>query len=176
MTDRRARPRLPSKGAECIDSARALMPKGDMVKLSRFHSSARRRRSRGQAMVEFALVFPLFVVLLAGMIDFGVGLYSYMTLINAARDGARLGATACSAGPCSAAVTARVTAASSGMNPSVAVVCVPAPGNPAVNCASGTALGGDSVRVTASYTYNMIWPLAFGTQIPMTSEVTFMVE
>ena len=30
--------------------------------------------------------------------------------------------------------------------------------------------------MTADYTYQMIWPVTFGTQIPMTSTVTFMAE
>ena len=61
-----------------------------------------RPRQRGQSLVEFALVFPLFILLLAGMIDFGLGLYSYMTINNATRDAARLGATMCTANPCAA--------------------------------------------------------------------------
>jgi Flp pilus assembly protein TadG len=149
----------------------------------RSHRGQRRRpRSRGQALVEFALVIPLFLLLLAGMIDFGIGLYSYMTVQNAARDGARLGATACSAVPCTAPITARVLAAS-GLNPTVTVVCRAASNNAVVPCSpklvSPPTAGvqkGDSITVTADYTYRMIWPLTFGTQIPMTANVTFMAE
>ncbi len=49
----------------------------------------RRDRTRGQAMVEFALVLPIFVLLLCGMLDFGFALFNRMTVINAAREGAR---------------------------------------------------------------------------------------
>lgn len=141
----------------------------------------RRRRAagstghRGQSLVEFALVFPVFVLLLSGMIDFGMGLYSYMTIINAARDGARLGATACSAGPCSSAVSARVTAAAGGLAPSVTVACTNAAGT-GVNCATGPTDSHGSVTVTAAYTYRMLWPLMAGTQLPMSSSIVFMVE
>jgi len=136
-------------------------------------------------MVEFALVFPLFILLLAGMVDFGIGLYSYMTLVNATREGARLGATNCTVLACTNAVTARVTAAASGLNPSpISVTCTKAAGGN-IACANNTAIppaaqngvkNGDSVTVTSSYTYHMIWPLTFGTVIPMTSTVTFMAE
>ncbi len=126
--------------------------------------------------MEFALVVPLFLLLLAAMIDFGMGLYSYMTIINAARDGARLGATTCSLGPCTAPVTARVSAAAGGLIDTVTVACTPAAGHPAADCSSGAALAGDSVTVTVRYNYHMIWPLTFGTQIPLSSAVTFMVE
>jgi Flp pilus assembly protein TadG len=151
------------------------------LKLNRKRSPAGRSRSVGQSLVEFALVFPLFILLLAGMIDFGMGLYSYMTIINAARDGARLGATACGALACSDPVTARVTAAAGGLEPDVAVVCVSASSSSEVACVPKTptedgVVKGDSVTVTASYTYRMLWPLTFGTEIPMSSSVKFMVE
>jgi Flp pilus assembly protein TadG len=149
---------------------------GDALELNRNRTSTGRHRSRGQAMVEFALVFPMFILLVAGMLDFGIGLYRYMTIVNAARDGARMGANACTAlGGCSAAVSARVTAASGGLNPGITVVCR-TPANAIVNCASGKATSGDSITVTASYTYHMIWPLAFGTNIPMGSSAKFMVQ
>ena len=53
---------------------------------------ARRRRARGQALVEFALVAPIFFLLLFGVIEFSVintaiGIYNF-----AAKDAARLGA------------------------------------------------------------------------------------
>ena len=61
-------------------------------------SHARRRsrrgsRTRAQALVEFAVVLPVFLLILAGILDFGFILYSRMTVINAARDGARIGTT-----------------------------------------------------------------------------------
>src|SRR5262245_11395129 len=49
----------------------------------------RRRRSRGQAMVEFALVAPLFFFLLFSLIEFGRAIYYIQMLNNAAREGAR---------------------------------------------------------------------------------------
>lgn len=49
-----------------------------------------RERDRGQALVEFALILPLFVLLLVGILDLGRAVYAYNTLNNAARQGARL--------------------------------------------------------------------------------------
>jgi Flp pilus assembly protein TadG len=51
---------------------------------------ARRDRSRGQALVEFAFVFPIFFLLFIAMIDLGLAVFSYNSLTNAAREGARL--------------------------------------------------------------------------------------
>jgi Flp pilus assembly protein TadG len=45
--------------------------------------------SRGQTLVEFALVIPLVLLLFMGVFDFGRAIYSYNTISNAARDGAR---------------------------------------------------------------------------------------
>ena len=48
-----------------------------------------RERSRGQAMTEFALVAPIFFVLLFSIIEFGRAVYYIQMLNNAAREGAR---------------------------------------------------------------------------------------
>ena len=52
----------------------------------------RRRPSpdRGQAMVEFALVVPLFILMLVGLFDAGRAVYAFHTVNNAAREAARL--------------------------------------------------------------------------------------
>lgn len=50
----------------------------------------RRRFERGQALVEFALVIPIFLLLLVALFDLGRAVFAYNTLTNAAREGARL--------------------------------------------------------------------------------------
>jgi Flp pilus assembly protein TadG len=60
--------------------------------VGRSRRSRRRRRERGQALLEFALSAPILVVLLLGLVEFGHGLNAYLTVINAARDAARLSA------------------------------------------------------------------------------------
>lgn len=49
-----------------------------------------RRDSRGQSLVEFALIAPIFFLLLIGLFDVGRAIYAYNTVNNAARQGARL--------------------------------------------------------------------------------------
>jgi len=53
-----------------------------------------RRRSRGQAMVEFALIIPLFLLLLFALLDFGRVIYAQTTIAEDAREGARAGLVA----------------------------------------------------------------------------------
>jgi Flp pilus assembly protein TadG len=52
--------------------------------------SGRSQRTRGQALVEFALVIPLFLLLLIALFDLGRAVFAYNTLTNAAREGARI--------------------------------------------------------------------------------------
>ncbi len=47
--------------------------------------------ARGQDVVEFALILPVLVLLLFGIIEFGLLFYHYNTVALAARDGARAG-------------------------------------------------------------------------------------
>ncbi len=45
---------------------------------------------RGQALVEFALAIPIFLLLMVALFDLGRAVFAYNTLTNAAREGARL--------------------------------------------------------------------------------------
>lgn len=58
------------------------------VKLENLSRSCRRKR-RGAAAVEFALVAPLFFLLIVGMLEFGRAVMVQQILTNAAREGAR---------------------------------------------------------------------------------------
>ena len=49
-----------------------------------------RRARRGQSLVEFALVLPLFLLFIFGIIDLGRGVFAYNAIQNAAREGVRL--------------------------------------------------------------------------------------
>ena len=52
----------------------------------------RRQRDRGQGLVEFALVIPIIVLLIAAFAEIGRAVYAYNTIANAARQGARVAA------------------------------------------------------------------------------------
>jgi Flp pilus assembly protein TadG len=53
----------------------------------------RHKRQAGQTLVEFALVLPIFLLLVFGLFDVGRFVYTDATLSQAAREGARLAAT-----------------------------------------------------------------------------------
>jgi Flp pilus assembly protein TadG len=57
------------------------------------HKRIREQRgSLGQGLVEFALVLPVFLLIILALFDTGKGVYSYNTISQAAREGARLAA------------------------------------------------------------------------------------
>ncbi|HEY2729206.1 MAG TPA: TadE family protein, partial [Polyangia bacterium] len=56
-------------------------------------STGRRSASRGGAAIEFALILPLFLAILFGIIDYGWYFYQRYALVAAIRDGVRYGAT-----------------------------------------------------------------------------------
>lgn len=49
------------------------------------------RNNRGQAMLEFALVLPILLLLVFGIIDFGIIFFDNLVITQAAREGARVG-------------------------------------------------------------------------------------
>jgi len=54
-------------------------------------SRKNRGSMRGQTLVEFALILPIFILVLVGIFDFGRAVYGYNTISNASREAVRLG-------------------------------------------------------------------------------------
>ena len=75
-------------------------------------SSGRRRRSRGQAMVEYAIIVPAFVLLLMGMLEFGFVFNHNLNLEYATREGARTGAALANGGTSNCPVAGNTDGAS----------------------------------------------------------------
>ena len=63
-------------------------------------------RQYGQALVEFTLAIPLFALAMFGLLDVGKLVYTNSVLSQAAREGARLGATEARSVPVSRAMAA----------------------------------------------------------------------
>jgi Flp pilus assembly protein TadG len=127
------------------------------------------RRREGQSLVEFAVVLPIFLLLLAGLVDFGLGLYSQMTIINASREGARLGIVelgvpGADINAAKQKVKDRVDEMANGLDVDTTVTCTP-------TCASG-----NPVVVQVDYPYRLIWPLAFGNSLNLSSTTQMRIE
>ena len=115
--------------------------------MPRLIRARRKNGEKGQALVEFTLLVPIFLLLLFAIIDFGMGFYSWITVTNAAREGARLGAVLAT----QQEIEDRVYQAASLPNEAtkMTVVVTNAQGQP-----------GQSVTVTVNYDYDLITPLA----------------
>src|SRR3989304_6618928 len=114
-----------------------------MLKLIR----ARKNGEKGQALVEFTLLVPIFLVLLFAIIDFGMGFYSWISVTNGAREGARLGVVMGTEQQIKDQVYQAVSLPNEGTKMTVTVTN--AQGQP-----------GQSVVVKVDYDYDLITPLA----------------
>jgi hypothetical protein len=116
----------------------------------------RQARDRGAAAVEFALVVPLLIMLVFGIIDFGYLINRVSLVNNAARDAARVA----SLNGTHAEVVATADAALDGIpGTSVAVTCRKPDGS-ACGGYDADADGGGTAVVTITYVHEMITPIA----------------
>lgn len=74
--------------------------------------AGRNRAERGAAAVEFAMVLPLMLLVLAGIVDFGRAFFTEIQLTNAAREGARASIVS---GTTAGAAETRMTSAAVGV-------------------------------------------------------------
>jgi Flp pilus assembly protein TadG len=60
-----------------------------MINIARRVRHTPRNKGHGQALPEFAIIAPVLILLIMGILDFGRGIYAYSAVSNAARMGAR---------------------------------------------------------------------------------------
>lgn len=118
------------------------------------HQTLRRRLASdiGSQLVEFALVLPLLLMLIAGIAEFGFLFQSYEVTTNAAREGARLAVLPGNEADDYAIVLARVNGylTMSGLPGTFTTAVVP----------QGLVVNGmtaNGVRVTITYTYDALF-------------------
>ncbi|HEX6139533.1 MAG TPA: TadE family protein [Candidatus Limnocylindria bacterium] len=137
-----------------------------------------KRRSRGQSLVEFALILPIFLLVLMGILDLGRAVYYSSTLSNAAREAARQGIVDQT---CSHVVDQALQRSVGMDNVAVEVVWLDGSNTQTRTCQpveTGTAKFGNRVLVTVDYDYNAATPIIgnlVGT-IHMRGQSTFTVE
>jgi Flp pilus assembly protein TadG len=102
------------------------------------------RSERGQTMTEFALVLPILILLLFGVVQFGIAFNNYLMLTDAVRAGAREGTTARHMADPVAAVEEQVRAAGTDLDPDDLDITVTSTWAPA-----------SDVTVSASYPYSI---------------------
>lgn len=138
-------------------------------------------RHRGQALVEFALVLPLLILILVGILDGGRLIYGYHTANNAAREGGRQAIV----DQTLAHVQERAAqhAVALGIDPADVQVDYRHPDDPENVGSCNAALGTNSIYgclavVQVEYSYEAATPIlgALLGPITVTGEVRFPVE
>ncbi len=157
----------------------------------RFDRTSSRFGSKGQALVEFAIVAPVLLLLLLIAVDFGRVFFSYVAVNNSAREGAYYAAahagddpfdqTAYEAGVVNAALTETVnqTQGGEGSRTVTGPTCLVAGTTTTVDCrTASTNLAGGSgnhVIVSVSQPYQFLTPLVgelFGGQLTLAASAT----
>jgi Flp pilus assembly protein TadG len=133
----------------------------------------RQQNERGAAAVEFALLLPVLLTILYGIIEFGMIMYGREVVTNASREGARAGIIQVSPKPTSGQITTIATnyLTGTGINPSQVTIAVTGAGG-----ASPTML-----TVTATYNYPWLVPyipavLGLPSPLPITMSTTMRNE
>ena len=111
------------------------------------------RLDGGAAAVEMALVLPLLLLVLFGIIDFGRGFNAQMQVTQAAREAVRVKAL----GQNDAAARARVTAATGGLGTPAPTTTFGTVAGTMANCVTGDNTNNVSARV--SYSFKFVTPL-----------------
>ena len=127
----------------------------------------RHAHQRGANLVEAALVIPLLLIILIGAVDFGRAYFTYITIINAAREGAHWGTLHPASEVCGKALAEAQDLVPLGLSP----VC-------AYSCPAGTCASGNPIQVTVSVNP---FPLILGgivgmSSIPINYSVTFPIR
>ena len=110
---------------------------------------SRWRDEDGQAITEFAIILPLLMVLLLGIIQFGIIFNNYITLTDATRAGARTAAVNRFLGDNGASAVTAVENSAQGLDQSVLDPTI------SVTASPDWKTTGNEVTVTASYPYSI---------------------
>jgi Flp pilus assembly protein TadG len=117
------------------------------------------KSQRGAAALEFALVFPVLLLLLIGIVDFGMLMGAQTQVANAAREGGRAGALTGMQSEAEAAAKAAIAGMPGATNAGtkVAVACTK-PNGDSCSMADTTADTGSTVTVTITYVHTWLSP------------------
>ena len=126
-----------------------------------------RRRQLGQGLTEFALIFPVFILLLVLVFDFGRAIYAHHTISNAARAGARVAIVDQTIDP----IRAKAEAQTVGLNPDDITVPDPEFGCPIGGPTVPLKIGCEA-EVTVEYSYHPLTPIVGSIIGPMTLSAT----
>lgn len=125
------------------------------------------RNESGQSMVEFALILPVLLFIVIGIIEFGFMFSGYLALTNASREAVRY----ISLGGDNASAIQRAKDVSMNLDPNQMTILIDPSG--------GIRERGDSVKVTIQYDYKFLTPffgVLFGNTLELEADAVMRVE
>lgn len=125
------------------------------------------KNEKGQTMVEFALLLPVLLLIVIGIIEFGFMFSGYLTLSNASREAVRT----VSLGETDAVASQRAK--------DVALTLDPSKMNVSISPAFAMRDRGDSTTVSIVYEYDFLTPFMeaiFGGDLQLEADATMRVE
>jgi len=125
------------------------------------------KNKKGQAMVEFVLILPVFLLLLLGMVDLSRVISANFVLDNAARSAARVGVISNS----DSDIITAIENGTDSLNPgAITYTIIPT---------EGTRGPGDQLTVEINYTVDILTPIVsnvLGDSIPISGKTIMRVE
>jgi Flp pilus assembly protein TadG len=125
------------------------------------------KKQKGQALVEFAIILPIVILVLMAILEFGIMLNTYLKIENAAREGARAGIV----GKSYTEIGTLVTTISPSLNSSkMSVVITPT---------EAQRKSGGTLTVKVNYNYETMLPIIssiIGDSIILRSETSMRIE
>ena len=125
------------------------------------------KNQKGQALVEFAIILPILLMLVMGILQFGMMLNAYLTIENASREGARAGII----GSSDAEIQNLIISTSPSLDPECLTVII-TPDEP-------DRKSGDTLTVQITYNYNLIVPIIsslFDNVVVLNGQTSMRVE
>lgn len=155
---RHARPAIRPPSGERPGLARALRQA-----LGRFRSDR-----RGAVAAEFALILPVFALLIAGMFDVGLAVHRQATLAHAAKETVRFAAVrgAASGREVDTATLEQWARDATGLDPAVTT---------ATAAWSPDRTPGSTVSVALSHVYSPVTFLAFGSDLTLSADASMVI-
>ena len=125
------------------------------------------KNQKGQALVEFAIIIPILLMLVMGILQFGMMLNSYLTIENASREGARAGIV----GSSDVEIQNLIISTSPSLDPKNLIV--------SITPTETNRKSGDTLIVKVTYNYNLIVPIIsslFNNVVVLNGQTSMRVE
>lgn len=125
------------------------------------------RNQKGQALVEFAIILPVILLMVMGIVQFGMMLNSYLSITNAAREGARVGII----GSTNTEIRDAITGTSPSLQPEKMII--------SITPSESTRNSGDTLTVSINYDYELTVPIIsnlFNNAVVLKAQTSMRIE